>query len=241
MGYFCCCCCAASCWGGFCCESCGGYCCSECVGCATCNNQLCSTCLTGSCCGSTCFYAGAYAPPEIPCLGSDTPICLDAPCLGMPSYISCGPADCQSSLTATETAAYCSDTGNWVNMPCSPFRCGTTDQAPIGGGGGSAKGSAGSGGGSSGGGGSAKPAGGTPANKKCDAMSKLTQAMSKFGSSIASMMAGGQKVSAKNILPGQAAQASLLSNMTPNTFLLVILIVGGLLLMLSFGHKSGGD
>lgn len=232
-----CCCCLTSCFGSSC-----GF-CSECVGAAGCNTTLCSSCITGSCCGPTCFYAGANSAPEIPSAGTDAPICLSAPCLGTPEFISCGPADCQSSLTATETAAYCSTNNTWVNAPCSPFTCGSTDQAPAshsggnsGGGGGSAAGGGAPKGGGSGSG-SAKSAAGQKRNAGTCALSKLSQSMNRFGSSLSSLMAGGQKVPAGNIAPGQALPGPL-STMTPNAFLLIVLVFGGLLLMLAFGHAS---
>lgn len=208
------------------------------MGAAGCNTTLCSSCLTGTC-GSTCFYSGANSAPEIPSPGTDAPICLTAPCLGTPTEISCGPANCQGSLTATDTAAYCSTNNTWINAPCSPFTCGTTDQAPHGGssgGGGSAGGGAPKGGGS--GGGSAPSAAGKKRNAGTCALSKLSQSMNRFGSSIASLMAGGQKVATQNVLPGSAVSNHPLSTITPNAFLLIVLVFGGLLLMLAFGHAS---
>lgn len=71
-------------------------------------------------------------------------------------------------------------------------------------------------------------------------VSKLTQAMTKFGSSITSLLTGGKNVPVKKVLPGQAVQASTFG-MSPNTFLLVVIIVGGLLLFMAFGHRPEGD
>src|SRR6267142_2715128 len=121
MGCWCCC---------FSCMCCDMYSCySECVGCATCNTTLCSSCMTGSC-----FYSGAFTPVENPTSGNDLAFCTtppDAPCLGTPCFIDGIPANDQSILSATCNASFCPCNCYWVNGPCSPATCGTTDQPPV--------------------------------------------------------------------------------------------------------------
>lgn len=249
------------CWcGGWC----GGGCCfggcSECVCSAACNPMLCSSCMTGA----VCCYA-----PCTPDLGSGVAICTP-----------CGP-QCQ----------YLCCEGYW---PCSPYSCGTTDQAPLecalyagmdsncneiyqlddgslvygdgspatqadiacnegackgtpcypnptpGSGAAPRGGNSGSGSAPSSGGSGGKPSGPPPAKsaKNCQ-QAKLTQAMAKLGSTITSLLSGGKRVPTKKVLPGQTAQASTLG-LSPNTFLLVVIVVGGLLLWMAFGHKPEG-
>jgi hypothetical protein len=71
-------------------------------------------------------------------------------------------------------------------------------------------------------------------------MSKLSQAMNRLGSTFASLFSGGKHVPGKNVLPGQKVQFGATS-ISPNSFLLIILIVGGLLLFMAFGHKPVED
>lgn len=144
-----------------------------------------------------------------------------------------------SPATRADIACNC---GACAGTPCSPFSCGSTDQPPhasktSGGSSGS-----GSGGGAGSGSGSAKPAGGTPSKTapvNCLA-TKLTAAMGKLGSTLTSMLSGGTRIPARNVLPGQAIPAAT-SPMSANTFLLILVVFGGLLLVLSFGHKAAAD
>lgn len=227
-------CCWANCFSCMCSLS---SCCSENVGCATCNTALCSSCMTGDC-----FYSGAFTPVENPTSGNDIAFCTtppDAPCLGTPCFIDGIPANDQSILSATCNASFCPCNCYYVNGPCSPATCGTTDQPPVAG-----PRSSGSGGGQpqggGSGGGSAPSAKGQPRCTKNCTLTKLQQAVSKLGSSMASLMSGGQKVSQASVIPGQKA-TGLFSTMTPNTFGLIVLIFGGLLLWMAFGHRNVGD
>jgi hypothetical protein len=68
----------------------------------------------------------------------------------------------------------------------------------------------------------------------------LTQAMSKLGSTITSMLTGGTRVPAGAVVPGQRIPTAN-SAMSSNTFLLILIIFGGLLLFMSFGHKAQAD
>jgi hypothetical protein len=143
-----------------------------------------------------------------------------------------------SPATQADIACNC---GACAGTPCSPRTCGSTDQAPHATktSGGSSGG--GSGSGSGGGSGSAKPAGGSTAPKPtCCLATKLTQAMSKLGSTITSMLTGGTRVPAGAVVPGQRIPTAN-SAMSSNTFLLILIIFGGLLLFMSFGHKAQAD
>jgi hypothetical protein len=239
------CCCAGltSCCGGSC-----GY-CSECVGTAACNTELCSSCISG---------AVACIPVCTPTSGSGTCICTN-------TSTSCTPVDVSACLPFAGTDANGNDIyqnpdgsltysdgspatrsdiacncGACIGTPCSPHTCGTTCQPPSSCGGGKSAGAP-QGGGS--GGGTAKPSAGQTigkSNPPCTQMAKLTAAMSRFGSSITSLLTGGKAAAAKNVLPGQRIAKSNVA-LTPNSYLLVILIVGGLLLFLAFGHKPTAD
>jgi hypothetical protein len=122
--------------------------------------------------------------------------------------------------------------------PCSPTTSGETDPSPRGGsrGGGGSPGAP-QGGGS--GGGTAKPLGGQ-SNPKCTQVSKLSQTVSKLGATMASLLTGGQKTTATKVLPGQKVGTVAPSAISSNSFLLIIVIVGGLLLFMAFGHKAEG-
>jgi hypothetical protein len=243
------CCCAGMtcCFGADC-----GY-CSECVGNATDNTELCSSCIwSGGCVGFV-----NQGPMETPTPGSGTCIASNtstsctvdvSTCLpfagtdengndiyqnpdGSLTYSDGSPAS-RADISCNEGA--CKGT---ICNPCSPRTCGTTTPPPHS----SASGGSGSGGSGSG---SAKPSAGTkpaavPATSGC--ISKLSQAMNKFGSSITALLTGGQKTAAKNALPGQVVPATASLALTPNSYLMVILIVGGLLLFLAFGHRPTAD
>jgi hypothetical protein len=234
------CCCAGltSCYGGNC-----GY-CSECVGSLACQNALCSSCITG---------AVICVPVCTPTPGSGTCICTNTSTNCCVTDVTCLPYAGQdangndiyqnpdgslrytdgSPATRADIAYNC---GACQGTPCSPMKCGTTDQPPHAG---SASAGSPSGGGS--GGGSAKSAQGQPrATQNCQA-SKLTAAMNKFGSSIASLFAGGSSVPAKSVIPGQAVAQTKVAAITPNTYLLIVLVVGGLLLWLVFGHARTAE
>lgn len=203
------------CFGGI--TSCfGGGCgyCSECVGTAACNSELCGGCLTGTCQPQT----ENLAP------GSDVSLCGSpciTPCLIPNSQIPCG---------AVNQTNQC--------LPCSPLTSGCTDQPPCackshqcakGGGGGSGAGSAGSSGGGKSGSGSASAC-----------TSKLSQAINKLGATMASLLRGGQPTSVAATIPGQTVPKQPLT-VSPNTFLLVLIIGGAFLLFFAFGHKPEGD
>jgi len=226
--------CLSSCGGGSC-----GY-CSECVGTAACNPTLCSTCLTGTC---------VYAPVCTPTPGTNPCICSNSPTSCTPTCIADLPyagqdvsgndiyQNSDGSLRYADgspaTRADIADaSGACVGTPCSPKTCGTTDQPPSAG----SSGKSPSGGGS--GGGSAKSAGGspraTPAN--CQA-SKLSQAMNRFGSSLASLFSGGKP---GPVIAGHPATAAN-TGISSNTFLLVIVVIGILLLVMAFGHNPVAD
>jgi hypothetical protein len=231
-----CCCCSFCCFG--CCS--GG--CSECVGCSTCNTTLCSCCLTGTVdCKPACGQA-----PTGSCVGICTPSCFSTCCLpyagmddsgndiyqqddGSLVYADGSPAT-QCDISCNEGACACT--------PCSPHSSGSTDQPPRAGKSNKAS-SAGAPQGGGSGGGTAKPSGGA-SNPKCSQMTKLTQAMSKFGASITGLLTGGKKSPQSNVLPGQKVVGSTTA-VSSNTFLLVILVVGGLLLVMAFGHKPVPD
>jgi hypothetical protein len=237
------------CFGGL--TSCGGsgcgY-CSECVNTAACNPVLCSSCITGSLCGIVC------TPVCTPTPGSGTDICTNTATSCCIAPVCCLPyagTDASgndiyqnpdgslrysdgSPATRADIAYNC---GACHGTPCSPGTCGTSCQPPKAGSSNRSSSGGPSGGGS--GGGTAKPSGGK-SNPQCSQMSKLSQAMSRLGASFTSLLAGGKRTNAKNILPGQAIQKNALG-LSPNAFLLVILIVGGLLLFMAFGHKPVAD
>lgn len=234
--------CLTSCYGGGCGTS-GGGCgfCSECVATAACNPTLCSTCLTGANCASL----------ETPTPGTGTDICTPSPAGG------CAPIDVSACLPFAGTDANGNDIyqqpdgslvytdgtpatradiayncGACAGTPCSPTTAGNATPFLNAGGKCSGPKGGGSGAGSSGGGGS-KGSGGQCA-------SKLSQMMNRFGSALTSLLSGGTKVPQKNVLPGQTVvkPATALSS---NTFLLVLIVAGILLLFLAFGHKPVGD
>jgi hypothetical protein len=57
---------------------------------------------------------------------------------------------------------------------------------------------------------------------------------------MASLLTGGQKTTATKVLPGQKVGTVAPSAISSNSFLLIIVIVGGLLLFMAFGHKAEG-
>lgn len=234
--------CCTQCW-GFGCSSCTPY-CSECVGNATCNNQLCSSCLTGSCLTSADF---GFSCCRSITAGTNASICANtdvSACLPFAGTDSSGNDIYQmqdgslvytdgSAATRADIACNC---GACRGTPCSPRTCGSTDQPP------SAKNTGGSpgapmGGGS--GGGSAKPSGGKSNPQTC-MLSKLTQSMGKLGSTMASLLTGGSKVPAKTVIPGQKIPAAS-SPISSTAFLLILVVFGGLLLFMAFGHKPTPD
>lgn len=218
--------------------------CSENVDTAACNPELCSTCITGTLC----------APTETPTPGSGTDIATNTPTSCEPFDTSCLPyagvdasgndiyqQSCGALVYADGTPATQADIayncGACHGTPCSPGTCGASDRPPCasrshkcaGAGGGSGAGSAGSAGGGKSGGG----AGGQCANK-------LSQLMNKFGSTLTSLFAGGKKSTVKNALPGQPVPKPGTA-ISSNTFLIIILVAGALLIVLAFGHKPTGD
>ena len=239
------CCCAGltSCAGGGC-----GY-CSECVGTATCNTELCTSCITGAIC------CDAQSPVCTPTPGSGTDICSNtstsccvvdvSKCLpfagtdanGNDIYQNADGSLVYSDGSPATRADIAYNCGACKGTPCSPHTCGASDPPPH------ATASSGKAGGSSGSG-SAHPSGGKvalpPTRVNCTSQNKLTSAMNKLGSTITSFLSGGNKTAAKNVIPGQTATKTNTA-LTPNSYLLVILIVGGLLLFLAFGHKPTQD
>jgi hypothetical protein len=127
--------------------------------------------------------------------------------------------------------------GACKGTPCSPRTCGTSDQPPKAGACNTPSKGAPIGGGS--GGGSAKASGGS-SNPNLLTASKLSQAMNRFGSTISSLFGGGTTASAHQVLPGQKPVA-VTAPMSSNTFLLILVVVGGLLLWMAFGHKPVPD
>jgi hypothetical protein len=218
-----------------------GY-CSQCVGSAACNPVLCSSCITGD--TTTCATDGMCGPIA----GTNASLCANvdvSTCLPFAGTDGNGNEIYQnqdgtlvysdgSPATRADIACNC---GACRGTPCSPRTCGTSDQPPHG----NASAPGGPSGGGSGGG-SAKPAGGTPTKTSptnCLA-SKLSQAMNHFGSTLASLLSGGKTTTAANVLPGQK-MAVAAAPMSSNTFLLILIVIGGLLLWLTFGHKPEGD
>jgi hypothetical protein len=223
--------------------------CSECVGTAWCNTELCSSCITGGALDTT--QCSKFDNCGGPLTGSGVGICstgeiccqfafagTDANCNeiyqrpdGTLVYSDGSPAT-RCDIQCNEGA--CKGT---VCNPCSPRHCGTTDQPPKAGAKSTPSSGAPSGGGS--GGGTAKPSGGA-SNPSCTkAQTQLTQAMSRLGSTISSLLAGGTK--ANTVLAGQKPPASTGTGISSNMFLLIIVIVGGLLLVMAFGHKPVPD
>jgi hypothetical protein len=242
-------CCMTSCIGAlYCCTGSGGGGCSECVGTAACNPVLCSSCITGSLCGVVC------TPVCTPTTGSGTDICTNtstsccAACIADLAYAgqdangndiyqnpdgSLRYAD-GSPATRADIAYNC---GACACTPCSPHTCGTSCQPPEAGSTNKSSTGGPSGGGS--GGGSAKPSGGA-SNPKCTQLSKLSQAMNKLGSTVASLFSGGKPVPTGQVIPGQKVQKANTA-ISPNSYLLLIIIGGALLLFLAFGHKPVPD
>jgi hypothetical protein len=251
------------CCGSLCVTSCSGsncgY-CSECTGCAPCSNIFCGSCLTGAPDATACTpqenqttisMCGSLIPPtETPigagvgsCANPDVSLCL--PFAGVDSsgneiyQKTCGGLVYSDGSTATRadiTCNCCACKGTMCT-PCSPRKCGSTDQPPKG-----VCGKSPQGGGS--GSGSAKSSTGCGAKPHCSGTkqaSALSSAMNRFGSAITSLLGGGQKVSTAQVLPGQKAPAKQNAPMSSNTYLLIIVIVGVLLLVMAFGHKPTGD
>lgn len=218
--------------------------CSEYVDTAACNPVLCSNCITGALCGVVCTPVCTPTPgsgPDI-CTNTSTSCCI-APvsCLPYAGTDANGNDIYQnpdgslryadgSPATRADIAYNC---GACRGTPCSPHTCGTTCQPPH------ASASSGPLGGGSGAG-SAKSAGGQPRGGQATCSSKLSQAMNRFGSTVAGLFSGGKRTAAKNILPGQKSPQSA-TGISPNAFLLAVIIGGALLLFLAFGHKPVPD
>jgi hypothetical protein len=228
------CCCAGltSCCGGGC-----GY-CSECVGALACNNSLCGNCMSGTvCCKNPCSPDSCTATSCAPLAGTAVCICTCLPYAGQDSSGNAIYQKSDGSLVYSDgsSATRCDiayNNGACAGTPCSPLTQGTTDTAPCASGKGKSAGAP-QGGGS--GGGTAAPAGGK-SNPKNTCSSKLSQAMNRFGSTIASLLSGGNK---GKVIAGQPLPKATATPISSNAFLLIILIVGGLLLMMAFGHKPG--
>lgn len=251
------------CYCGGCCYSCGccTY-CSECVCTAACNPELCSTCITGACC------CGAPCTPDP---GSGVAICSPCCCSwGYCTCKPCSPDTCGSTCQAPCACAMFAGTDSNCNeiyqledgslvygdgspatqadIACNEGACKGTICNPSGipgsgaapRGGNSGSGSSPSSGGGSGLGGGGKPSGQPPKDKAKCQQNKLTAAMSKLGATLTGLLTGGKKVPARKVLPGQTVQASVMG-MSPNSFLLVIIVVGGMLLWMAFGHKPVAD
>lgn len=207
------CCCAGltSCYGGGC-----GY-CSECVGVAACAPALCGTCVTGDSCATPtcCGY-----PTSGSCVAIDTTTCDN---FSPQQYDANG-----NPIQGSPTTSPCLP-------PCSPASHGATDNPPdTSGSQPSAPKGGGSGGGSAGSAGSSRPV-------SLGSAGQQTNLATKLGSILASLMSRGTTVPAQTILPGQAIpKRNGVTPISPNTFLLVIVVVGILLAMLAFGKGSEG-
>jgi len=214
------------------CAPCGGGTCSEFVGPAACNPTFCGSCLTGA----------VMPPVECVTAGGAT---SGAPCImGNPCITPCLIPNSQIPCSAVQQLGPCN--------PCSPLHCGATDTPPCAGpytnpdvtgygtcqctqqalrGGGSGPKGGGSGGGSalgsSGGGAGIPRSGGTPQGTQ--------NLLNKFGSMLASLFGGGKNVAPGTVLPGQKPKSGIAAPITANTFLIVIVIVGALLMMMNFG------
>jgi hypothetical protein len=227
-----CCCCFGG--GGY---FCGSY-CSECVGNSGQNGVLCGACMTackfitGQCGSPT---AGTNASI---CTNTDVSSCL--PFAGVDENNNDIYMKPDGSLVYSDgsLANRCDISCNECackGTPCSPRTCGSTDQPPKA----SSKATAGAPQGGGSGGGTSKPSGGASNPPKCTQMSQLSNTMAKLGSTLTALMTGGQKTAAL----GTPTKATLAPAMpiSSNTFLLVIIVVGGLLLAFAFGHKPTGD
>jgi hypothetical protein len=226
--------CLTSCMGSNC-----GF-CSECVGSAGCATTLCSGCLTGTQTASGDGMCGPVAGTNAS-ICTNTDVCALLPYAGMDGNGNEIYQNKDGSLVysdgspATQGDIACNQ-GACVCTPCSPRTCGSTDQPPNANGSGKAAGAP-QGGGS--GGGTAKPAGGSTNPQNC-AVSKLSQAMNRFGSTLSNLLAGGKKNTAAGTIPGQKVPVAV-APMSSNTFLLILVVIGGLLLWLAFGHKPEGE
>lgn len=239
------------CLGGGCFALCNAACsivCSEQVKTAACNPTLCSSCLTGTsspactavcndgpCKGGglpSCFFSGATAHPEIPtagACGTSLCTCLIPPCIGVLPI-----------------------PGNPCNTPCSPLTCGVTDAppAPCQCGGNQSRslcksnaGGAGSAGSSKGGGsGSPKGLGGVQRPVQLtNPLTKLLNSLGKLGTGFGSLLGYHPPVrNAAGFYPGQPLTRGSAPPMTANTFLLVIVVVGVILLFMAFGRGREG-
>lgn len=120
-------------------------------------------------------------------------------------------------------------------VPCcdvlgSPENSGASDNPP------SARGGSGSGGSSAGGSGSAGQSlgGSNQPRQSCNASSSLANLLSKFGTSIATAITGAKTVTS-NVLPTVAHDSAIDNPFSTNAMLLTLVVVGGILLFLSFG------
>lgn len=198
--------------------------CSESVGAAACNPIICANCTTGALPGG--FFDGANNSPVA---GSPVCICLPpAPCLcDVPSVLNIPPG-----CTAPESPL----TEGTTDQPPAPANCQCAKGLNPGSGAGSARSSSGGGGAPIGGG--SRPHISSP----CTNLAKTSSILNRLGTSLASLLGGGQRVPIGSVLPGQAVpkRAGVISQISPNAFLLIIVVVGILLLMMAFG-KGGGN
>ena len=212
--------------------------CSECTGTAQQNTSLCSACLTGSCELSGIGFLTGTNPGA--CTGQDLTACL--PFAGVDAnnndiyQKSCGALVYSDGTTATrdDISCNCGACKGTVCMPCSPKSCGASTPSPA------AKGCGGSPKGGGSGAGSA-PASGSKgsANTANCATAKLSQALNKFGATMATLMGGGTTVSAQSVVPGQKVPAKQ-SPISTNMYLLIIVIFGFMLFFLAFGKRKTG-
>ena len=210
------------CTGGACFSLCSAS-CSECVGAAACNQVICANCTTGSLPGG--FFDGLSNSPVA---GSPVCICLPpAPCLcDVPSVLNI-PAGC----TAPESPL----TEGTTDQPPAPINCQCAKGLNPGSGAGSARSSSGGGGAPIGGG--SRPHISSP----CTNLAKTSSILNRLGTSLASLLGGGTRVPIGATLPGQAVpKRAGIAAISPNAFLLIIVVVGILLLMMAFG-KGGGN
>lgn len=203
-----------------CCCCCGECWCSECVGCCACNNAFCGQCITGSQFCNCCFVAG-----------SGVAICNpDCSCAGFCAAVACSPATC-GSTTQAPAGCVCCNTDDCATCCCCCCCKGCTCCKRNGAGSAASNGGNGS-----------HPLNSSPLG--CKTLGNLTSALSKFGTSLTSLLSGGTKSTAAKTVAGapivKSPTATNCSALSSNAYLLIILVVGGLLLMLTFGNKSRG-
>jgi hypothetical protein len=243
------------------CGGCSGYDCYDRPGCAPniCSGGICARCcaafaiavptvIPNMCCGSYCFGCA-----DCFCGGDLTGMLCNPPCTPTPGT---GVPFCYGCFTPGLCAAQQS-----ACMPCGPLTCGTTDNLPLGPCFGSQKSvscfdyggvdccepccncckcrqnGSGSAGSPNSGGGSAKAP--VLCSKSLDnAINSLSSAMSKFGSTIATLLSGGKAATTASTLHGTPAPEVNTTPMTSVMFLLIAGIVCVLLVAIAYGKRG---